>query len=399
MTSTESIVKLTGPENWKEWNLRFINMAQDNQLWELINPKSPARGDFMERPCEPKVVNYPKLLNTPASSTPAISATLEATPELVDAEGRPRNLSEMTTAGKEQYRQDMVNFQFNWRRYETQGQRISNISNWVQKTVATHIYNATCKHDKKLHEWYASLKERAGTDDLEDLRRALECYNNAIKPLSRKPKDMATWLSSWETAIGEAQEAKVPGTDNSQMWWLQFEATIRNAGYDSWCEAYAISNQELINTNKMTVHKLVKDFRERLRKTNDSKPSTIAKGAFLSYNGHTPDGEDERRSRKRSRSPRNQQGNKRRRINCPACDRSHSLEECWAARPETRPDFMPDEPDVEQRVRERIDRNPELMKQVQALRKHTKKKEKDNPSPTKGALKEGKLQVRFEDEH
>jgi hypothetical protein len=92
---------------------------------------------------------------------------------------------------------------------------------------------------------------------------------------------MLGWLSNWETAIGEAQDANVPGTNTSQMWWLQFEAAIRSAGYESWCEAYAISNQAIIEGNSLTVHKLVKDFRERLRKDDDSKPRTIAKGAYL----------------------------------------------------------------------------------------------------------------------
>jgi hypothetical protein len=119
---------------------------------------------------------------------------------------------------------------------------------------------------------------------------------------------MLGWLSSWETAIGEAQEAKVPGTESSQMWWLQFEAAIRNAGYESWCEAYAISNQALIDNNKLTVHKLVKDFRERLRKDGDSKPRTITRGAFVTFAGQTSD-EDEhdvepRRSRRNPAPPR-----------------------------------------------------------------------------------------------
>jgi hypothetical protein len=125
-------------------------MAQDNQLWDVINPASTSKGDFVERPTEPRFADYPKLLDTPASSTRNSSATPAGGTELIDTEGTPRNFSEMTTAGKEQYRQDVANFQFNWRRYETQGQRISNVSNWVQKTVATHIYNATCKPDKQL---------------------------------------------------------------------------------------------------------------------------------------------------------------------------------------------------------------------------------------------------------
>jgi hypothetical protein len=417
MTSTESIVKLTGPESWKEWNLRFINMAQDNQLWDLINPASTSKGDFMERPTEPRFADYPKLLDTPASSTRSSSATPAGSTELTDTEGTPRKLSEMTTAGKEQYRQDVANFQFNWRRYETQGQRISNVSNWVQKTVATHIYNATCKHDKQLHQWYDALKERAGTDNLEDLRRALERYNTAIRVLIRKPKDALSWLSSWETAIGEAQEAKVPGTENSQMWWLQFEAAIRGAGYESWCEAYAISNQALIDNNRLTVHKLVKDFRERIRKDGDSKPRTITKGAFVTFAGQTSDEEERdlepRRSRRnptpaaprRSKSRSPPARSKRRRNNdgptsgCPACDNKHSLEECWAARPEIRPDHRYPSRTAEARAQERIKHDAELRKEVERLRKRVKVEEKDTAPPLKSALKESSSQSRAQEEH
>ncbi|KAK4249158.1 hypothetical protein C7999DRAFT_30371 [Corynascus novoguineensis] len=163
-------------------------MAQDNQLWEPIDPTSASRGDFMERPVEPRFADYPKRLHTPASSIRASSTTRASTPELVDIEGTPRNLSDMTTAGKEQYHRDVANFHINWRRYETQGQRISNIRNWIQKSVDTHIYNISCKYGKKLHEWYAALKGRTGTDDIEDRRRALERYNSAIEILNRRQK-------------------------------------------------------------------------------------------------------------------------------------------------------------------------------------------------------------------
>jgi hypothetical protein len=75
MTSTENIVKLTGPESWKEWNLRFINMAQDNQLWDVINPASTSKGDFMERPTEPRFADYPNL-NHASGLVAAISASV-----------------------------------------------------------------------------------------------------------------------------------------------------------------------------------------------------------------------------------------------------------------------------------------------------------------------------------
>ncbi len=66
-------VKLTGPENWKAWNQRFINTAEQNRIWDLINPASATRGTFMERPVLPNVANYPKRLTSPAGNTRAAS--------------------------------------------------------------------------------------------------------------------------------------------------------------------------------------------------------------------------------------------------------------------------------------------------------------------------------------
>ncbi|KAL2193173.1 hypothetical protein P885DRAFT_64194 [Corynascus similis CBS 632.67] len=121
MSSPEAIVKLTGPESWKEWNLRFTKMAQDNRLWKLIDLKSASRGDFKERPVEPRFADYPKRLDTPASDIRASSTTRSSTPGLIDTEGTPRNLSQMTTAGKKQYRRDN-----------------QQLCNWIQKSVDTH---------------------------------------------------------------------------------------------------------------------------------------------------------------------------------------------------------------------------------------------------------------------
>ncbi|KAK4117969.1 hypothetical protein N657DRAFT_556059, partial [Parathielavia appendiculata] len=281
MTTTGSIVKLTGPESWKEWNLRFINMAQDNQLWELIDAVSASKGDFMERPIEPKFANYPKLLDSPASSTRTASATLGGTPELVDTEGTPRNLSEMTTTGKEQYRQDVANFQFNWRRYETQGQRIRNVSNWVQKTVASHIYNATCKHDRKLHEWYAALKERAGTDTLAD--------------------------RSFVTFAGHTSDEEEHDSEPPRRSKQRSQAPLK-------------------------------------KRNRSPAPTTASKRRYTE--GATP--------------------------SCEACDRKHSLEESWAAWPEIRPEHMYPSERAEGRAQERIDRDPELRKRVEQLRKRVK---------------------------
>ena len=85
-------------------------------------------------------------------------------------------------------------------------------------------------------------------------------YNTAIKPLTKKPKDMPSQLATWETALLAAQEANLPGSSSLQLQQLQFETAVRSAGYESWCELYYNSNQEAINNNTLSLYKLLKDF-------------------------------------------------------------------------------------------------------------------------------------------
>ncbi|KAL2145877.1 hypothetical protein VTI28DRAFT_5959 [Corynascus sepedonium] len=96
---------------------------------------------------------------------------------------------------------------------------------------------------------------------------------------------------------------------------------------------------------------LVKDFRERPCKNNNSKPRTITKGAFITFARHTSDDESNTSSqskqrsppprRSKSRSPTLRSSSKHRFTSgsisgCSACDNPHCLAEYWAARPEIR---------------------------------------------------------------
>ncbi len=61
-------VKLTGPESWKAWNERFVAEATTRDFWDLINPKSTAKGRFKTALIKPAITDYPKRLdciNTP----------------------------------------------------------------------------------------------------------------------------------------------------------------------------------------------------------------------------------------------------------------------------------------------------------------------------------------------
>lgn len=415
-------VKLTGPENWKAWNQRFINTAEQNRIWDLINPASATRGTFMERPVLPNVANYPKCLTSPAGSTRAASTgtqgagassdTVRGTPssqdtpqsERVGTTSRPANISEMTTEGKEQYNEDLREYHRQYKLWDKEGQQIANLKAWLadHNNVAPSIYTAACKPGKGLHEWYDALKERAGVDKAQETYQAIDHYNAAVKPLTRKPKDMHAWLLNWQTAIEEAQGAELPGATTSRTWWPQFAAAVRNAGYQSWCESYRNTYRESIDNNTFSVHKLVRDFRERLRDDDDVKNNKVGKGAFVGWvdeiekeEAHKKTPERSRRptrspgrGRAQSRSPARRGGKRKHpESRCPACDGNHTLAECWAARPEIRPADRYRSKRAEDLARERMERDPDLRQLVEKLRKRMKVEHDDKKGPIKGILK------------
>ncbi|KAL2141318.1 hypothetical protein VTI28DRAFT_2552 [Corynascus sepedonium] len=375
MSATEGITKLTGPETWKVWNKRFINEASAKEIWDLIDPASKSKGQFQERPVKPEPADYPKLLIPPAAGTRASSETARATPlpEQVDPNGKPANVNEMTAAGKELYRQDVANYQFSWRQYKEERAQVSALTAWISKTVDDGIYNATCTPGKTLDVWYANLKERAGISELEDQRRTLERYFATVKPLARKPKDVLAWLATWEEALNEVIQADVPGLKSSSLWWPQFHMAIKSIGYDAWSTAYAVANEATINNNELTTQQVVKSFREQTRE-DDSLPRTIAKGAFATLDGQTPDqGDGSQRGPAQRTGKRKYTGGSK--SGCPACDGRHTLEDCWSVLPEIRPANRKPAMAVEKRAHERMQQNPELRQRVEQLRKRVKKED------------------------
>ena len=127
-------VKLTGTESWKAWNKRFVAKATTRDLWDLINPKSTAKGRFKTAPVKPSLANYPKRLDPidtpPAQSTRSGSATSSAT-ELrasykeVNRLSQPSNTSEITTLGRNAYKTNLAEYYFEWRLYEAKRQNLN----------------------------------------------------------------------------------------------------------------------------------------------------------------------------------------------------------------------------------------------------------------------------------
>ena len=179
MASNSITVKLTGPEKWRVFNNAFVQEAKTKLLWEHIDPNNPLKGQFMSKPAKPNPANYPKLLvrassassannrppahstrraatTTPASSEDAtptgsqLPAAQSALGEEVDPRGNPAHVGEMTAAGRERFRQDTHDYQFDLRQYQIQYEHINELSAWIRKHVSQGLYDTCCDAEDSL---------------------------------------------------------------------------------------------------------------------------------------------------------------------------------------------------------------------------------------------------------
>lgn len=91
--------------------------------------------------------------------------------------------------------------------YKQQREYITRLLEWVRETVEPSLYDLACKSEHDIHVWYENLKERAGIKKTEETRQAKQRYDQAVKPLRQRPKDMLAWIRTWALALLKAQDA------------------------------------------------------------------------------------------------------------------------------------------------------------------------------------------------
>lgn len=177
-------------------------------------------------------------------------------------------------------------------------------------------------------------------DELDKVNQAIDKYDEAVKPLTRNPKDMQGWLRTWETAVLKAQDSKLPGIDNSHIWWRQFDKAVRPAGYGTWCDSFQMGNRELITA--------IFERERRKIQEGDIQASqwTISRGSFLTFGGMSPEREASDTDHPRNRSGKRKaaeeaKGSRSKRqkkeAKCPLCNEPHSMERCFAEKKPIRP--------------------------------------------------------------
>ena len=116
----------------------------------------------------------------------------------------------MTTAARAAFQLDWNMYTHNSRLYTQEKEAIEKIKDWMLKTVSPHLIRTACSPTDGINRWYEKLQVQVGVTEAKQWRDAREYYKAVIKPTNKPPKDMLTWLSTWEEVISLAQEKKVP---------------------------------------------------------------------------------------------------------------------------------------------------------------------------------------------
>jgi hypothetical protein len=380
-SSSNTTTRYDHPKDCINWTKEFRLRARASNLWNYINPEGPI--PWPTQPLAPNMADYPRKLiriETRASGPSSRNVTPAASYEEVDPDHVPTSISEMTTEGKANYQHDWSTYVFLSKEYKEHRTNLEKLITWIISTTSKTIWITCCKEEETMDKWYLALKATGAAYERNRVPDARAKYQQAIKPLSKLPRNFDQWLTEWETAVAEGQELQLPDTQRATFWARDLAKALLNA-MPFWANNFISINEEKIESNELDFRDVAATVRRQWATLYQSKSSTINKGAFPTYNAtkeeQLPDeakseeGEkkDSRRKRNAKRKRAETQGNTGAGMSCRACLGAHQLPECFYVFEKLSPDGWKQSLSTKRLVRDRIEKDSSLSEEIKRLRK------------------------------
>jgi hypothetical protein len=242
-------VLLNSAKDWGEWNTQFQTRAAAAQVWDKIDPDFVGREEFITKPLKPQVGDYEKkrmVLRTlgtvrpsgrpsgsrltRGSSTTADDSYVTTTSEEPDLSGIPAtSIAELTAEGRSGYQIAVALYKQEEAEYNREIEHVRLLKNWVVLTISSHFATTSCPPRDNIDKWYTNLKVQVGATDSEERKIARIKYWQAVKPLTKQPRDMSKWILDWEHALYQAKLKGVPNVQTTEDWFNDFENAIKGA--------------------------------------------------------------------------------------------------------------------------------------------------------------------------
>jgi hypothetical protein len=377
------------PKDWVDWSHEFRTKARALDLWDYINPET--LNPWPVKPTPLNLASYPKKLvrvETRASSSTALSQMQPHSLGSVD-EADPRNsptsVAEMTAEGRAAYQLDWSAYVFQTKEYKDHITNREKLTSWILSSTLTTLKKTCCKEGETLDNWYLAFREAGLAYERNRIPDARAKYKASIKPLSKLPRSLDTWLTEWETAVAEGQQLNIPDTAEARFWAEDLAIALR-AVLPIWATNFITLNKQEIEASTLSYREVATDLRRTWQILQQPKLS-IAKGAFTSYGSvsgseHPEIAESENEEEPRRKSYRKQGKGKRKRAetgatgtatsgggSCRACLGPHALNNCFYALEEKAPADWKPNLGIRRLVEDRIKADNSLAEQIKRFRK------------------------------
>jgi hypothetical protein len=107
----------------------------------------------------------------------------------------------------------------------------------MTKTIAPSYAQTCFDPEQDIKGWYNNLKELNDFAIITDIRAQ---YKQVIKPLSKPPKDLETWITNWEQIMAKEIDRNIPFATQPVEWFNDFLAAVAPVN-PVWVRAYRLA--------------------------------------------------------------------------------------------------------------------------------------------------------------
>ncbi len=95
---------------------------------------------------------------------------------------------------QENYWFDYLAYQENVKMYNQEVNSIHELRNWINKTVSFVYQKIFCLSTSTVREWYNNFKNAVDQSDYQSEEQLQTHYQDAVKSLTKIPKDFKVWI-------------------------------------------------------------------------------------------------------------------------------------------------------------------------------------------------------------
>jgi hypothetical protein len=347
--ATTTKIVLTRPDDWEPW----YNQCRSNidaRLWAYVDPDGPEKPLPVE-PVRPEITQFDRNATSYAGLSQALQRQYENARRFYDA--------------------DMKEF-------ETFMTKYTNVRAWITQSVSS-TKAKSLRPEMTTKQWLQILRSSTKPKDgyLQDKTR--DTYRTTIQRF----KPTSQWFDEWETVMAEAIQYELP--EVSGGIWLRDLAKAIQPTSDALHVTLMMDAQDTQKTDPENYRDVVISARSILQRPTSGRTSRGTANHVTFGDSQEHEGFDTtklagdtgpplpKKGRKRAAGAMSEETvgtPKKAAVECRACGgKGHSLDCCWSVFPEERPEGIRPNRYRNRKVKETLEENAELRKEVEGLRK------------------------------